>query len=55
VAGLLTRLEKQKILAGIDLGRFDPGQKNRLLVCVTEQNSREQIDALVEGLQGGAA
>jgi glycine dehydrogenase subunit 1 len=49
---LLARLGKEKgIDAGIALSRFMPDRRNDVLVCVTETNSREQIDALVEGLR----
>ncbi|PLX84158.1 MAG: aminomethyl-transferring glycine dehydrogenase [Desulfuromonas sp.] len=50
---LLGRLEGQKILGGIPLGRYFPDMSNRFLVCVTEQNGREEIDALVAALAGG--
>lgn len=53
VAGLKQRLEAQGILAGIALGRDYPDLENGLLVCVTEQNSREQIDRLAAALAGG--
>jgi len=32
------------LLMGVDLGRFDPAWKRRLLVAVTEQRSAEEID-----------
>jgi glycine dehydrogenase subunit 1 len=48
---LLSRLGKEKgIDGGIALSRFIPDRPNDFLVCVTETNSRAQIDALVEGL-----
>ncbi len=48
---LLAGLGKEKgIDGGIALSRFMPDRPNEFLVCVTETNSREQIDALVEGL-----
>ena len=48
---LLSRLGKEReIDGGIALSRFMPDRPNDFLVCVTEVNSREQIDALVEGL-----
>jgi len=48
---LLARLGKEKgIDGGIALSRFMPDRPNDFLVCVTEVNSREQIDALVEAL-----
>ena len=49
---LLARLGKEKgIDGGIALSRFIPDRPNDFMVCVTETNSREQIDALVDGLR----
>ena len=48
---LLARLGKEKgIEGGIPLWRFFSDRPNDFLVCVTEINSRDEIDALVEGL-----
>jgi glycine dehydrogenase subunit 1 len=48
---LLARLGAEKgIDGGISLSRFMPDRPNDFLVCVTEINSRKQIDALVAGL-----
>ena len=48
---LLERLANEKgIDGGIALSRYDPNRPNDFLVCVTETNTREQIDALVAGL-----
>ena len=48
---LLDSLAREKgIDGGIALSRFDPGRPNDFLVCVTETNTRGQIDALVNGL-----
>ena len=55
VADLLGRLEKAGILGGIPLGDDYPELADCFLVCVTEQNQRAEIDALVAALQGGAA
>src|SRR5437762_5625505 len=45
---LLSRLGKEQgIDGGIPLSRFMSDRRNDLLVCVTETNSRAQIDALV--------
>jgi len=55
VAALKKRLEQGGILAGISLGRDYSDLENGLLICVTEQNSREQIDRLVSALAGGEA
>jgi len=53
VAALKKRLEQQGLLAGISLGRDYPELEDGLLICVTEQNSRKQIDRLVNVLAGG--
>lgn len=39
------------ILGGYDLEKDYPFAKNQMLVCVTEMNTRAQIDALVTGLR----
>ncbi len=49
---LLARLGQQKgIDGGIALARFMSDRPNDFLVCVTETNSRHQIEALVEALK----
>ena len=49
---LLERLAREKgIDAGIALSRFNSDRPQDFLVCVTETNTREQIDALIEGLR----
>src|SRR5262245_44987844 len=49
---LLSRLATQRdIDGGLALSRFMSDRPNDFLVCVTEINSREQIDALVDGLR----
>jgi glycine dehydrogenase subunit 1 len=48
---LLARLAKDKAIeGGIALSRYLPDTDNDFLVCVTETNTREQIDALVAAL-----
>lgn len=48
---LLDKLAREKgIDGGIALSGFDSSRPNDFLVCVTETNTREQIDALVKGL-----
>ena len=48
---LLERLAQEKgIDGGIALSRFDSKRPNDFLVCVTEMNTRAEIDALVNGL-----
>lgn len=51
-AMLLEKLARERgIDGGIALSRFDKSRAKEFLVCVTETNTREQIDALVEGLK----
>lgn len=47
----VTLREEHGIIGGFDLGRFFPGQDNRMLVAVTEMNTRAEIDRLVEALR----
>ena len=50
-APLLEKLASEKeIDGGIALARFNSNRPNDFLVCVTETNTRAEIDALVEGL-----
>ncbi len=46
--GLLAALREEKIIGGLNLGRFYPELANHLLVCVTETVSKEAIDRMVE-------
>ncbi|HYY41388.1 MAG TPA: aminomethyl-transferring glycine dehydrogenase subunit GcvPA [Pyrinomonadaceae bacterium] len=49
---LLRRLAAERnITGGLALARYFPGRPNDLLVCVTELNTRAEIDALVAGLK----
>lgn len=43
-------LLKKKILGGLDLGRYYDNLNNCMLFCVTEMNSKEEIDKLVKTL-----
>jgi len=48
---LLARLATERnITGGLPLSRYFKDRPNDFLVCVTEMNSRAEIDALVEGL-----
>jgi glycine dehydrogenase subunit 1 len=40
-----------EILGGYDLGQVYPSLKDHMLVAVTEMNSRQDIDILVEALK----
>jgi len=42
---VLRDLRREDIIGGLDLSRFYPEMNNHLLVCVTELNSREQVEA----------
>jgi len=48
---IIRRLLEKKIFAGIDLGEFDFGLNDGLLVCVTEKRTKDEIDAFVNGLR----
>jgi glycine dehydrogenase subunit 1 len=39
------------IIGGYDLGRDFPGREKDMLVCVTEMNSKDEIDGLVDALR----
>jgi len=49
-AAVCRKLEAQGIIAGFDLGRADSALADRLLVAVTEQHRREDLDRLVAAL-----
>lgn len=44
-------LWERGIVGGYDLSRDFPARSNQMLVAVTEQNTRQQIDALIEALK----
>jgi glycine dehydrogenase subunit 1 len=50
-AEVLKGLEERGILGGMDLGRLKDNWSNDLLVCATEMNTREQIDAFAAALK----
>ncbi len=50
VTALNARLLDRGIIGGLDLGRFYPEFADHMLVCVTEQRTRKEIDRLVECL-----
>ena len=50
---ILERLRTESaILGGLALSKYYPGRPNEFLVCVTETNTRDQIDKLAAGLRG---
>ncbi|HEX3016064.1 MAG TPA: aminomethyl-transferring glycine dehydrogenase subunit GcvPA [Desulfobacteria bacterium] len=50
-AVIQAELQKDRILAGLDLARFFPELNNHLLICVTETKTKADIDRLVAGLE----
>ncbi len=48
---LLPILLKQGIIAGFPLKKFYPEMEREVLICVTEKNSRRDIDRLTEALE----
>jgi glycine dehydrogenase subunit 1 len=51
VAGINAQLLEHGILGGYDLGKDYPNLENHMLIAVTEMNTRDEIDRLVEVLQ----
>jgi glycine dehydrogenase subunit 1 len=49
-AEVLRDLRREGIIGGLDLGRLYPEMKNHLLICVTELNTQEQIEAYAGAL-----
>ena len=49
-ARVCRKLEQQGLIAGFDLGRADATLADRLLIAVTEQHRREDLDRLVGAL-----
>jgi glycine dehydrogenase subunit 1 len=52
VSKVLAHAQQHGIIAGFDLGSLDPTSSDRLLVAVTERNTRQDIDRLCEALAG---
>lgn len=51
-SALCRTLAAEGIIAGLDLGRYDPQRAGQLLLAVTEKHSRADLDRLVEALKG---
>jgi glycine cleavage system P protein (glycine dehydrogenase) subunit 1 len=47
---LISQLSSQHLIPGLDLGWFYPERSHQLLMCVTEMNSRADIDQLCAAL-----
>lgn len=52
VAEINAALYQQGIIGGYDLAQEEPGLGNAMLLCVTEMNTKADIDALVAALRG---
>jgi glycine dehydrogenase subunit 1 len=50
-ARVVERLESEGIVAGFDLGQADAALADRLLIAVTENHQREDLDRLVRALE----
>ena len=50
-AQMQARLRQEKILAGVELGRWYPELKNSLLVCATETAKRADLDRVVDAFR----
>ena len=48
-------LENHRIIGGYDLGQVSPELAERMLVCVTEMNTRAEIDGLADALAAEGA
>jgi glycine dehydrogenase subunit 1 len=49
---VLAQLRRKRIVGGVGLGRWYPELADCLLCCVTEQKTREQMEALAAALGG---
>jgi glycine dehydrogenase subunit 1 len=47
---LIRQLSAHRLIPGVDLGRFSPERSHQRGICVTEMNSREDIDRLCSAL-----
>ena len=47
---IIAKMREEKIFAGIDLGRFDYGIDDGLLIAVTEKRTKEEMDRYVDVL-----
>jgi len=48
---VISQLTAKKLLAGPALGRWFKGWENAMLIAVTEKRTKEDLDALAEGIQ----
>jgi len=51
IAALNRKLLEHSIIGGLEVGRFYPEYKNKVLLCVTETTSKDDIDGLADILE----
>lgn len=50
-AEVLAALLKADLIAGLDLGRYNPARDHQVLVCVTEKRTEDEIERYVKALE----
>jgi len=50
-ADIYATLAKRRIVPGFPISRYDASRPNELLVCVTEMNTKSEIDRLAAALK----
>ena len=50
-ASIVEKLERRGVMPGLALSRYYPDRTHELLVCVTEMNTREQLELLARSLE----
>jgi glycine dehydrogenase subunit 1 len=53
-AGIVDKLERRGVVPGLALSRYYPKRTHELLVCVTEMNTKAQIELLAQSLKEAA-
>ena len=53
-AGIVDKLERRGVVPGLALSRYYPEATHELLVCVTEMNTKAQIELLAQSLKEAA-
>lgn len=53
-AQIVEKLERRGVVPGLALSRYDPARTHELLVCVTEMNTKAQIELLAQSLKEAA-
>jgi len=48
---VIEKLKEKGFIAGLDLGKFYPGEENSLLVAVTERRTKDEMDDFTESIK----